>query len=154
MAKTLYLEDIEAGTCIESDYVEIERAEIIRFAERWDPQPFHIDEEAAKASLFGGLTACAAHGFAIMSLLTHHQPLRLALAAGLGNEGMDLVNPIRPGDRIRLVTEILDKRESKTRSTLGIVRIEHRLENQKAEVVLRAFGKLMILRRPIGKMQS
>ena len=97
MGAELYLEDLEEGWSQSAGAYRVEREEILEFAAKWDPQPWHVDEAAAEASMFGGLTACAAHTMAIQSRLTHELPTRMATIAGLGNDGMELTAPVRPG---------------------------------------------------------
>jgi len=88
--------------------------EIIQFAEKYDPRPFHIDEAAAARSVFAGLSASAAHTFAIFYSLTNklHPPIR-AIAA-LGYDELRLPNPVRPDDELDLDVRVLEKRESKS----------------------------------------
>jgi len=143
-----YFEDLAVGDLASSvEVFEVERDEIVAFAQRWDPQPFHLDEVAARDSIFGGLTASAAHVFAIQCRLAVSVEPRVALLAGLGNDGLELLLPTRPGDRLRLTRRILEKRESKTKPDRGIVQIEHELINQRGEIVCRALGRVMIARR-------
>ena len=144
----LYFEDLSPETRLESEPYLVERDEIIEFARRWDPLDFHLDEEAAKRHAFGGLTACAAHTTAIQSILAHRQPGLFAVIAGLGNDGMKLANPVRPGDELRLVTRCLEVRASNSRPEAGIVRCDYSLLNQRDEVVMQTTGNVMVARRP------
>ena len=143
-----HFEDLAVGDAAASaETFEVLRDEIVAFARRWDPQPFHLDEAAARESIFGGLTASAAHVFAIQCRLALSVEPPFAVLAGLGNDGFELLLPARPGDRLRLTRRILGKRESKTKPDRGIVQIEHELANQRGELVFRAVGRVMLARR-------
>jgi acyl dehydratase len=145
----LYFEDLEVGGEQRSrEPFVVEREEVIEFARRWDPQPFHLDESAARASIFGGLTACAAHTFAIQCRLAAALDPPFALLAGLGNDGLELLAPVRPGDRLALVRRIESKRESRSKPDRGIVHFLHELVNQDGTLALRALGRAMVARRP------
>ncbi len=143
----LHYEDIEVGSRFESPWHTITAEEIVCFARDWDPYPFHVDAEAAADSFFGGLTACAAHLFALQSRLAHDLLDDVALLAGLGGEGMNLLAAVRPGDRLQLVRTYTDKRPSRSRTDRGVVGIEHTLENLEGEVVYRTQGKILVARR-------
>jgi acyl dehydratase len=143
-----YLEDLAVGDeAWSAETFEVLRDEIVAFARRWDPQPFHVDEAAARDSIFGGLMASSAHLFAIQCRLALTVDPLLAVLAGLGNDGLELLLPTRPGDRLRLQRRIVGKRESKTKPDRGIVRIGHEIVNQRGEVVCRALGRVMVARR-------
>ena len=143
-----YFEDVEPGTRLESGWYAVEPDEIIEFARRWDPYDFHLDEEAAKASVFGGLAACTAHIFAIASILAHDLPKELVLVAGLGGDGLQLLAPVRAGSRVRLVRVIRAVRDSKSRPETGIVTIEDTLEWSEGEALYRTSGSMLVARRP------
>ena len=144
----LYFEDLAVGDSARSaETFEVQRDEVVDFARRWDPQTFHLDERAAEQSIFGGLTACAAHIFAIQCRLAVSVEPRWALLAGLGNDGFELSQPVRPGDRLQLVRRVTGKRASRSKPDRGIVLVEHDVVDQRDEVVFRARGRVMIARR-------
>jgi acyl dehydratase len=142
--RELRLEDIEVGMRETSEPFTVERSAIIEFARQWDPQPFHLDEAAAAGSVFGGLSACAAHSFAILSRLGNTMEGRVVVLAGLGTEKLELKAPVRPGDRLRLVRTFVAKRPSRSKPDRGIVDIDNVLINQDDEVVLATLGKVMV----------
>ena len=111
-----YFEDIEVGDSQKAGPYSVSKDEIIQFAEKYDPRPFHIDEASAARSVFAGLSASAAHTFAIFYSLTNklHPPIR-AIAA-LGYDELRLPNPVRPDDELDLDVRVLEKRESKSKS--------------------------------------
>lgn len=143
----MYFEDIEPGTIWTSSWYTVSREEIIEFAKRWDPYAFHIDEDAAKDSIFGSLAACTAHIFAISSLLNHDLGGELALVAGLGGDGLQLLAPVRAGDRVRLVRRFTQVRASRSRPESGIVSLEDTLESPDGEPVFRTSGSILLAKR-------
>ena len=148
---SLYFEDIEVGDSRKAGPYFVSKAEIIQFAKQYDPRPFHIDEEAAARSVFAGLSASAAHTFAIFILLSDkYQPPFRALA-GLGYDELRLPNAVRPGDDLYLESTALEKRESKSKPDRGILRSQCRLRNQKGETVLQCIGSVFVAKRPDAK---
>ena len=144
----LYFEDIEIGSLRTSGPYLVSRDEIVEFAKKYDPQPRHIDEDAAAHSVAGGLTAAGSHTFAIYTALTHGFQPRLHSLAALGWDEVRLPNPVRPGDELDLTSTIVEKRESRSKPDRGIVRVEIRLRNQKGETVLQCFPTVLVARRP------
>ena len=144
----LYFEDVSVGDREKAGPYKLSREEIIRFATKFDPEPFHTDEAAASRSIFGGLTASSAHMFSVAYALSHQRKQRLAVLAALGIEEMEFPNPGRPGDELTFNMTILEKRESKSRPDRGIVRIQTVISNQNAERVVDYKLKLMVARRP------
>jgi acyl dehydratase len=147
-----HFEDFEIGERQFVGSYRVSRDEIVEFARRFDPQPFHIDEEAARASIFGGLTASSCHTFALMSLIHHRQSAEeIALVANLGAERLRFPAPLRPDDEISLESECLAKRVSKSRPEIGIVTTRSRLTNQRREIVMDMQTTFMVRRRePVG----
>lgn len=129
---------------------ELTKDEIVAFAGRWDPQPFHLDEEAAATSVFGGLSACSAHNFAIMSHLLNDRADGLVVLAGLGIEKMRFLTPARPGDRLSVRHTFLDKRASASRPSAGITKSSVQLINQDGETIVDAVTNALIAMRPTG----
>jgi len=118
-----YFEDFEVGDSRKAGPYLVSKAEIIQFAKQYDPRPSHIDEEAATRSVFGGLSASAAHTFAIFIFLTNKGQPPLRALAGLGYDELRLPNAVRPGDELDYESTVLEKRESKSRPDMGILRI-------------------------------
>ena len=134
---SLYLEDISVGERFPSDVYQVTEEEIIAFAQQFDPQPFHLDREAASASVFGGLSASGWHTAALAMRLFMTGPLQFAGGAiGLGVDELRWPTAVRPNDTIQLETEILETRLSRSKSGYGIVRVRNIARNQKGEVVL------------------
>ncbi|UQD75317.1 MaoC family dehydratase N-terminal domain-containing protein [Bradyrhizobium japonicum] len=147
----LYFDEAEVGRLRTAGPYQVSKDEIIEFAKKFDPQPFHIDEEAAARSVFAGLTASSAHTFAILiSLLSKTQPFSLRVLAGLGFDELRLPTPVRPGDELGLDVTILEKRETKSHPDRGIVRNQIHLRNQKREIVLQCIGAVLVARQPVA----
>ena len=145
---TLYFDDVEVGdSCTAGPYL-VTKSEIIQFAKQYDPVPENIDEEAAARSIFGGLTACSPHTFSIYILLTTQLQPRLHFLAGLGWDELRMPSGVRPDDELDLELRILEKRESKSKSDRGILRLRILLRNQRRETVLECIVTVLIARRP------
>jgi acyl dehydratase len=145
-----HVEDYEVGQVFEYGAYEVTEADIIAFGERFDPQYFHIDPEAAKASAYGGLIASGLHtGSIFMRLLIDAFP-DLATIGSPGWDELRWLAPVRPGYVLRARTEILDKRLSKSRPEMGIVTGNHVLTNQDGEAVFSVHNNWFVLRRPAG----
>ena len=151
---TLFFEDIQVGHRSSSGPYEVSREEILEFGNRFDPQPFHVDPEAARDSLFGGLVASGCHVFCIRSWLTSHQEDAPALVAGLGLENMQLPNPVRPGDRLRLEVECIGSRVSQKRPDTGVLRMRNTILNQDDAPVMTLVAALLVRRRPEDAARS
>lgn len=148
-ADTKYFEDFEVGGEIPfRGTYELTEAEIIEVGKRWDPQPWHIDVEAARASLFGGLVAASAHLFAVTSWFGQRAPSKTATVAALGFDELRLTNPGRVGDRLSATAVCIDKRESKSKPDRGIVRSRMTLKNQDGDTVLSMVTTFLCLKRP------
>ena len=151
MAAMKYFEDVRTG---ESDTLgshTFTEAEIIAFAKKYDPQPFHTDPEAARATVYGGLIASGMQTIGIAFKL-FMQTGALA-ACSLGSPGLDEVRwkaPVRPGDVLRVVAEVLESRPSSSKPDRGIVRILFSTLNQRGETVATFIGNQLCRRRPAG----
>ncbi|WP_370151985.1 MaoC family dehydratase [Ferrovibrio sp.] len=150
-----YFEDIAVGAARETGSHTFDAAAIIAFARQFDPQPFHIDPEAAQQSSFGGLVASGWHTAAtVMRLLVDSA---IDLEASLGSPGFDdlsWLKPVRPGDTIRARMTCLEKSPSKSRPGIGSARFRVEVFNQKGELVM-AFTSigLMRLRNPASQQE-
>jgi len=129
-----YYEDLEPGSEREIGRHFVSREEIIRFAEQWDPQPFHLDDAAAEASVFGTLTASSCHIYSISALIFSKNPSRLRAAAMMGTE-IRFPAPLRPEDTLTLIECCLEKRRSRSRRGYGVVKGRSTLRNQEGRDV-------------------
>lgn len=128
----------------------VERDEVIAFASKWDPQPWHLDEQAAKESWFGGLTACSAHIFSIFCITSQQwqSGVRQMAIAGLGFDQMRMHKPVYVGDTLHCVSEVVEKRESKSNPAGGICTCLGKLVNQDGEVVFSVRASTMMMKDP------
>ena len=145
----IYFEDIAVGDKTISESRTVTKEEILDFAHKYDPQPFHIDEEAAKKSIYGGLIASGWHtASTLMRLLVDNMTNN---RAGLGSPGFDdlrWILPIRPSDSLRYESTVIEARKSESRPDMGIERAEIKLFNQNDEVVLSMKSIGMVKTRP------
>jgi acyl dehydratase len=143
-----YYEDYEIGERRQVGSYRVSRDELLEFARRFDPQPFHIDEVAAKESIFGGLTGSSCHTFALMSLIYAQSGEETAHVANLGAENLRFPSPLRPEDELTMWSECKALRTSKSRPGIGIVTTRTVLTNQRDEIVMEMTGSTMVKRRP------
>ncbi|MCI0570421.1 MAG: MaoC family dehydratase [Myxococcaceae bacterium] len=144
-----YFEDFEVGQIGEAGPYVVSREEIVAFARQYDPQPFHLDEDAGAAMHFGGLVASGWHTAAIGHRLLVEGLLKGT--ASLGSPGLDelrWLKPVRPGDALMLRMEVLELLPSRSRPQQGSVRCLFELRNQHGETVMRQKGIGMFARRP------
>lgn len=144
----LYFEDLEVGSAHQWGAYELIEEEIIEMGTRFDPQPWHLDHEAAKDSVFGELVACACHLQCVMSALHAQNPHPFAIAAGLGQKEGRFSAPGRIGDVLQLRLEVRSKRESESRPTMGIIEVDNTLLDQGGKLVYRTTGVVLVHRRP------
>jgi acyl dehydratase len=145
-----YFEDFAAGQMFKpSGRVRIEKEDIIAFAQKFDPQPFHLDEQAARRSMFGRLVASGWHTAAVtMSLIARADYRAAGGTVGLGFDSLRWPMPVLPGDELHIVSEILEVRPSRSRPDRGLVKIRTQTFNQNGEVVQEVIGNAMVPRRP------
>jgi acyl dehydratase len=144
-----YLEDFSPGQKFGSGRLRVDLDRIKSFAAEFDPQPYHLDEEAAKQSIFGGLAASGWHTAALtMRLLVESE---LKPAGGILGAGFDEFRwplPVRPGDELHVESEVLEVRASKSRPGQGVIKVRTTTLNQKGEPVQISVGNLIVPRRP------
>ena len=145
----LYLEDFSPGQKFGSGRLRVETEGIKSFAAEFDPQPFHLDEEAAGRSIFKGLAASGWHTAALtMRLLVEGELKPAGGIVGAGLEELRWPRPVRPGDELRLESEVLEVRESKSRPEQGVIKVRATTLNQDGEQVQVFVGNLIVPRRP------
>ena len=144
-----YLEDLQAGEKFQTASATITEAEALEFARKFDPQPLHTDPEAAARSPFGGLIASGWHTAAIVMRLTADaRPFGEHTVLGLGVDGIEWPQPVRPGDTIQVEIEILSIRPSQSKPSHGIVKLRSTARNQRGEVVYIVTPNCWVPRRP------
>lgn len=146
---TLYLEDFAAGQTFGSGRLRIDKERIKSFAAEFDPQPFHLDEDAARNSLFGGLAASGWHTAAFtMRLLVDSELKPAGGLIGLGFDELRWPRPVRPDDELRIQSKVLEVRPSKSRPDQGLIKVRTTTLNQHGEPVQVFVANLVVLRRP------
>ena len=142
-----YLEDYAVGQTFGSGRMRIEAGQIREFAAEFDPQPFHLDEHAARDSIFRGLAASGWHTAAVTMRLLVESDLRPAGGIiGAGFDEFRWPKPVRPGDELRLESEVVDVRASKSRPAQGIVKVRTTTLNQHNEAVQVLVANLVVPR--------
>jgi acyl dehydratase len=145
---SLFFDDLTVGSRFESGTTTLDAAAIRDFATQYDPQPFHLDDAAARATLFGGLAASGWHTAAVtMRLLVESVPI----AGGLIGAGNDISwpRPTRPGDVLRVVTEVVEMTPSASRPDRGRVVMRSETLNQNGEAVQILLARLVVPRRTL-----
>jgi acyl dehydratase len=150
-----YLEDVKVGTVLEFGSKTLNKEEIIDFATKYDPQPFHIDENAAADSIYGGLIASGWHtGSIAMRMMVDHMVSGRAALGSPGFNNLKFRKPVRPGDTLRVRSEVVDVKRSRSRPNMGTIFGLLQVINQKDEVVLSFESLGMILARTNGEDDS
>lgn len=156
---SFYFEDLVVGAVVELGSHVFAREEIVDFARRYDPQPFHLDDAAGSASLFGGLAASGWHTTAVwlrhmvdarnreadMMRLRGERPARYGPSPGF--EQLKWVKPVFPGDAIRFTTCVAAKLDWRSRVDVGLVHFENNGYNQGGDLVFSLVSKMLVERR-------
>jgi len=146
-----YFDDYLPGATYDCGSVSVDQAEIIFFAKRFDPQPFHVDPEVAASGPYGGLIASGWHTAALMmrQLVEHY----VSAEASLGSPGLDEIRwpfPVRPGDTLRVRATVIEARRSLSKPDRGIVRTMAEAVNQDDRPVMRATAINFFRVRPVS----
>lgn len=145
---TLYYEDLEKGTAWECGSQSIDRESIINFAEKYDPQPMHMDESAAKNMGYDGIIASGLHTICLSNALVADTAYSdIAITAGPGMENAVHTHPVRPGDTISVRAEVTRRRALESRPEEGLVGIEQQVSNQDGKQTTSMVGLLFIQAR-------
>lgn len=146
-----YWEDFKVGEVEQIGGKTVERDEVIGFARQFDPQLFHVDEAAARQSMYGGLIASGWHTCSmVMRMMCDAYLLQSASVGSPGIDNLKWLKPVRPGDTIRAQRTTLESRTSKSRPEIGIVRNLWEVFNQDGEMVMSMEGYGMFRRRNPG----
>ena len=153
-AGPLYLEDLSVGLRFVSGSHRMDEARIKAFAAEFDPQPFHLDQQAARDSVFHGLVASGWHTAAVTMRLQVEQGLPIAGGIiGIGGE-LSWPKPTRPGDTLQVMSEVKEVIPSRSRPDRGVVRMRSETRNQHDEVVQILDAKLLVPRREMASPNS
>ncbi len=147
-----YLEDMKVGTKASFGRYEVTREEVLEFAGKYDPQPFHLDDEAAAKTHFGRISASGWHTCAMtMAMLVEN--LKKNKQAGLGSPGLDelrWLKPVYPGDTLRVESELTEVTPSRSRPEMGSTKAKVTVFNQHDEPVMRLLSIGLVARRPVA----
>jgi acyl dehydratase len=144
-----YLEDFAVGQIYGSGRLRVEAERIKTFAGEFDPQPFHLDEEASRQTIFGGLAASGWHTAAVtMRLLVESELKPAGGIIGIGFDEFRWPRPVRPGDELRVESEVLEVRPSNSRPDQGLIKVRTTTLNQNGEAVQIQVGTLLVPRQP------
>ncbi len=143
-----YLEDFAVGQVFNTGRLRIDKEQIFAFARQFDPQPFHVDEEAARQSPFRGLAASGWHTAALtMRLMVDGELKPAGGILGVGFDELSWPRAVRPGDELRARSEILEVRPSKSKPDRGMIRVRTTTLNQNDEPVMVFTGNLLVPKR-------
>ena len=146
----IYFEDLVVGVDREFGTYEVTREEVLEFARKYDPQPFHLSDEAAAKTHFGRLAASGWHT-AAMTMAVIARRVIADEQAGLGSPGIDELRwkkPVYPGDTLHVFGRILEKTPSRSRPEMGSFRAQNTVKNQDGEVVMTFISIVLMRRRP------
>jgi acyl dehydratase len=145
--ESLYLEDLSVGMRFESGTFAVEEEAMKRFAQDFDPQPFHLDDEAARSTFFGGLVASGWYTAAITMRLWTTGGLPIAGGIiGMGGE-INWLKPVKAGNVLRVVSTIADIKTSKSKGDRGIVTVSADTLDEMGEVVFNASPRILVFSR-------
>ena len=140
-----YLEDFAVGQTFGSGRLRIDKERARAFAAEFDPQPFHLDEAAARQSVFGGLAASGWHTASVtMRLLVESDLKPVGGIVGAGFDELRWPRPVRPGDELRIESEVLEVRPSKSRPEQGLIKVLTTTLNQDGEAVQVLVANLVV----------
>ncbi|HTK59488.1 MAG TPA: MaoC family dehydratase [Sphingomicrobium sp.] len=146
----IYFEDCEVGAETLFGHYDVTREEVLEFARKYDPQPFHLSDEAAAKTHFGRLAASGWHTCAMtMAVIARH--VVDTEQAGLGSPGIDelrWLKPVYPGDRLTVRGKVIESIPSRSKPTIGVIRSENTVTNQDDAPVMRFISIVMMQRRP------
>ncbi len=153
----IYYEDLEIGAKQSFGRYEVAREEVIEFAKKYDPQAFHLDDDAAARTHFGRLSASGWHTCA-MTMAMMVENMKNVKQAGLGSPGVDNLQwkkPVYPGDTLRVESEVISKRRSQSRREMGLFKSRAQIFNQNDEIVLEmASNGLIAVRDPDAPIEG
>jgi acyl dehydratase len=143
-----YFDDFQPGEVIQTGAYKVPSEEILAFARQFDPQPFHLDDEAARRSIFGGIIASGWHTASICHRLVVQS--LLGVSASMGSPGLDELRwllPVRPDDELSVRIEVLSLTPSRSKPDRGAIKFRFEVRNQKGEVVMTELATALFARR-------
>ena len=144
----IYYEDVVPGAKHRIGPYHVTMEEVVEYSRKWNPLPFHIDEEAAKKTIYGGITAPGIYILAVRTMLLDRLPMLDSMLGTVVWDDLRFHQPARPGDDLSVEMEWLEKRVSKSKPDRGIVKAKVEALNQRDEVVLSMIGICIVACRP------
>ncbi|HYB43645.1 MAG TPA: MaoC family dehydratase [Candidatus Methylomirabilis sp.] len=155
MSDLVYFEDVAVGEVHRFGRYPVTAEEVVEYARQFDPQPFHVDDEAARQSMFGGLIASGWHtGAMFIHMLCEHAIPGAATTGALGFDDLRWLKPVRPGDVLGVETTIREKVASRSRRDIGVVKVDSRVLNQNDEAVMTLTSLVLYRRRPLPPAET
>ena len=146
-----YFEDIQVGDAETVGEYEVTEKEMVEFAQKWDPLPIHIDAVEAEKSTHGGIIASGQYTLAVkQKLYTQTEFIGDAVIGAIGWDEVRFANPVRPGHRLSLIAECIDKRASQSRLDRGVLKLSVSMTTQNNETVLSYISMVMMHKRQKG----
>ena len=143
----IFFEDIEVGWQATSGEYAVEAEEMLEFSKKWDPMPIHIDAQAGEA-IHGGLIGSGQYTLCIKQILITHLGFDDAVIGAIGFDELRFVNPVRPGQHLKLQAQCIERRESKSKPDRGVVKLNVEIADRGGTVVLRYIDIVMMRKRP------
>ena len=142
-----YFEDMLVGEMVSAGPYHVNKDEMVAFAQKWDPFPFHVDEAAGRKSIYGGLIASGEYTMAVKQTLIHMLGNNKALIGSVGYDELRYLRPVKAGDRLTLSMECIYKQASLSKPNRGIVKYRVTLTNQDDDPVLSYIDIVLLAKR-------
>lgn len=151
MSEARYFEDLTVGEETDFGRYEVSAEEVVDYARQFDPQPFHLDEAAARQSMFGGLIASGWHtGAMMMRMVCDSRPAGAGAMGAMGFDDLRWLQPVRPGDVLHCRSKVLEKIPSRSKPDRGLVKLQTTVFNQHEEPVMQLTSLVLFKRRVAG----
>lgn len=150
----MYYEDFSLRRKFETGSIDVTREEIVAFANRYDPQPFHLEEASGKKSIFGGLVASGWMTVGLTMRLLVQSVMSDTPMIGLGVNSLQWPRPVHPGDRLTATAEVVEARPSASKPEFGLIALRTIATNQMGETVLKMVSHQLVRRRPAAKSRG
>ncbi len=147
-------EDYAVGESVDYGGVRVAEEDILAFARAFDPQPYHVDPAAARASIYGGLIASGLHTASLYVRMFTDGFADMAIQGSPGWQDLKWLQPVRPGDRLTVRSTCTAKRPSASRPGLGLLTLDNRVVNQRGETVMRLVNAILVRRRTTDDRQG
>jgi acyl dehydratase len=151
---SIFYEDVVPGRKLRVGPYHVGNEEVMEFSRKWNPLPFHIDEEAAKKSIYGGITAPGGYILAVRTLLLDQLDMLESMLGTVVWDDVRFQKPARPGDDLTVELEWIEKRVSKSKPDRGLVKMRVTMRNQREEVIMSHFDTIMMRLRQPGSQSA